>query len=154
MKKYTSLPLLSLITHSLFVGGCTVILFVLVPFWQKIAAEDFLTWFSFNSKSVGLTMLPLEAVPLIISISTYIIAYKQRLTTRNIWLANLICNVIILIMFFAYFMPANAAMASKNIPIEHVAGELKRWEIIHSLRTFLAILAILFCGLAMRKEQK
>ncbi|RXM53491.1 MULTISPECIES: anthrone oxygenase family protein [unclassified Chryseobacterium] len=154
MKKDSYLPILSLITHSLFVGGCSVILFVLVPFWQKITAEEFLVWFSSNSKSVGLTMLPLEAIPLLISISTYIIAYKQKLNTKNLWFYNLLCNVVILIMFFLYFMPANTAMASKTIPIEHVAQELKRWELLHILRTLLAILSILFCGIAIKKAQK
>lgn len=151
MKNNQLLKLISLTTHALFTGGCFLILFVLVPFWQQSSAENFLSWFSVNSSNIAITMLPLEVIPLLLSVITYSITFKNKDNSRKWWFFNLLSNIAILLLFFVYFMPANSSMHSGTIAIENVANELVKWEKYHIVRTFLTILSILFCIVGIKK---
>ncbi|SHG70821.1 anthrone oxygenase family protein [Chryseobacterium sp. OV279] len=145
MKNNQLLKLISLAVQSLFTGGCLVILFVLVPFWQKSNPEDFLLWFSINSPNIAKIMLPLEVIPLILSVLTFYLVNKQKDETRKWWLLNLAANVIILLLFFIYFMPANSSMSSGTIMKNQVKSELMKWEMIHLMRTVLTGISTIFC---------
>ncbi|KMQ64657.1 hypothetical protein ACM46_10440 [Chryseobacterium angstadtii] len=115
MKNNQTIKLFLLALQSLFTGGCLVILFVLVPFWQQSNADDFLAWFSKYSSNIAKIMLPLEVIPLLVSILVFYLSYKQKESTRKWWLLNLLSNIIVLLLFIFYFKPANASLASGTI---------------------------------------
>jgi hypothetical protein len=154
MKNNSSLSMVSLSLLSSFAGGCLIVLFVLVPFWQNSTAEIFLTWFAANSSAVGLTMLPMEVLPLITSAVLYFVARKQKKSNQNLWLLTNICNIIILAMFIVYFLPTNTAMASGTFSADKVSAELQQWKTMHIVRTILSALSVVFCGLAIRKADE
>ena len=152
MKDNQYLKLISLATHALFTGGCIVILFVLVPFWQQSPAEDFLSWFSTYSTNIAMTMLPLEVIPLILSTVICYVAFRQKEDNRKWWLYNLLSNIAILLLFFVYFMPANSSMSLGTITIEQVANEIAKWEKYHIARTALTALSIMFCFIGLKSN--
>jgi hypothetical protein len=151
MRNNSSLSILTLSLLSAFAGGCLIVLFVLVPFWQNSTAEIFLSWFTTNSKAVGLTMLPMEVFPLITCAILYFVARRQKMSNQILWLLTNICNLIILAIFIVYFLPTNTAMASGTFSADKVSAELQQWKTMHIIRTILSALAVVFCGLAIRK---
>jgi hypothetical protein len=138
---------------SLFAAGCLVILFVFIPMWQQSAPAEFLQWFADHGKTVGMVMLPLEMAPLMLTLVSYIRSRGAH-GTKPTWLllAN-ICNGIILVMFFAYFLPVNAAFMNGSMPLGEVEGALKYWQFFHIIRTILSLLAVFFSGLALTERE-
>lgn len=154
MKNISSLSIINLILLSAFSGGCLMVLFVLLPFWQSSTPEVFLNWFAAHNKAIGMTMLPMEVLPLIASVVLFFVALRQKKSNIPLWLLTNICNLIILVMFIVYFFSANRMMASGRFPADKVSEELQKWKTIHIARTITSVLAIVFCGLAIKKADE
>ena len=133
---------------ALFALGCLVILFVFVPKWQQQPPVEFLQWFAQNGKTIGVIMLPLEMIPLVLSVAALI---KSRAVRRTMgpWLLVNLCNVAILALFVFYFLPVNRAFMAGSMPLLEVPAALREWQHFHSIRTVLAGLAVLFSGQAL-----
>jgi hypothetical protein len=100
---------------------------------------------------VGITMLPMQITPLILSIWAYNLARKRNEEGKDLWFWVNVSNVIILIMFLAYYLPVNLQFVNQTMNPNDVPSELARWEIIHIARTTLAVLSTVLAIIAYFK---
>lgn len=135
---------LNVIALSVFAVACLVILIVFVPMWQQLEPGNFLQWFNEHGKTVGIIMLPLEMIPLILSLRSYLKLRKLPGASGKLMLLSNICNIIILTLFFIYFLPVNAAFMDGSMAAEKVRGSLSLWQFVHIIRTVLAFVATVF----------
>jgi hypothetical protein len=133
---------------ALFAGGSITVLFILVPIWQSLAPEEVLAWFANFGARVGITMVPMQVIPLVLSIYAW---YISADTVRLLWLMTNVSNGIILLMLLIYFLPVNFSFVNGTISLEDVSSELVTWEIIHVIRTFLTIISVVFAVMALLK---
>lgn len=139
--KNTLFYITTIALSGLFAGGCITILFVLVPFWQSLPARELMVWFSNNGPRVGITMLPMQILPLLFTVYAYILARKSKEKDKVIWFWANVSNAIILIMFLAYYLSVNLQFIDQTMSTDDVPFELVRWEMIHIARTILTILS-------------
>lgn len=123
----------------IFAGGCITILFIVVPFWLGLPPDAFLDWFTQFGPVIGITMLPMEILPLIASAVVWWRLRKSPAASR--WLAVNVSNILILASLFAYFLPVNFTFLRHELPAGEVAPELERWQLIHALRTILSLIS-------------
>ncbi len=137
---------------AIFTMGCLVILFVFVPMWLESGPREFLQWFTRNGKTIGAFMLPLEIIPLLLSLIAYLRSRRAGKPTSTWLLLSNSCNFIILGMFLMYFLPLNSAFMNGTLPVDQVPQALKEWQLFHVYRTILSLLAVIFSGLAYRSS--
>jgi len=135
---------------ALFAGGSITVLFILVPIWQSLAPEEVLAWFANFGARVGITMVPMQVIPLILSLYAYYISIG---ITRLRWLVTNISNGIILVMLPIYFLPVNFSFVNGTMSLDEVSSELVTWEIIHIIRTFLTIISVIFAVMALLRHE-
>jgi hypothetical protein len=138
----------------LFAGGSIVVLFILIPFWQTLQPAEVTEWFSRFGSQVGITMMPMEIIPLILSIYAYLVARRSKEEGKNLWIWINVSNILILIIFFIYFLPVNLKFLNKTIDPANIPGELVRWKVHHAMRTALAVLSMLLAVKACSKAYK
>lgn len=140
---------LATIALSMFSAGCLIILVVFVPAWQESDPAKFLDWFSDHGKTIGMIMLPLEIAPLMLTLISYVKFRTPDGGKRIVLLLANICNFTVLYMFIVHFLPINASFMDNSMPLEKVPAALKQWEFLHTLRTILSLLAVIFSILAL-----
>jgi hypothetical protein len=135
---------------AIFTMGCLVILFVFVPMWLESGSREFLQWFARHGKTIGAFMLPLELIPLLLSLIAYIRSSKAGKPFTTWLLLTNSCNFLILGMFILYFLPLNSAFMNGTMPVDQVPEALKEWQLFHIYRTILSLLAVIFSGIAYK----
>jgi len=149
--KNTSVYISAIALLGLFAGGNIIIWFIILPFWQSLPANELMQWFSNYGPRVGITMLPMQIIPLILSIWAYNLTRKRDIEGKGLWLWVNVSNVVILIMFLAYYLPVNLQFVNQTMNPDDVPSELVRWEMIHIARTILAVLSTLLAIIAYFK---
>ena len=134
---------------ALFALGCLIILFYFVPMWQAMQPELFLQWFSANGIIIGMIMLPLEMAPLVMCLVLLIKNMHDVSSKRFALLVNS-SNLLILVLFLVFFLPANNNLMDPNSNPAIVPSILSDWKWFHSVRTMLAIASFTFSVLAFR----
>jgi hypothetical protein len=124
-----------LLAGALLTEGC-----ILVPYWRKMAPEDF---FRLHG-SIGLNLFryfaPLTTIAVVLSVilgASDIVANSANPAIR----ASTILCVTALAVFFLYFKKANQKFAEHSIPDSALPIELRRWAAWHWFRTGLIIAA-------------
>lgn len=135
----------------LFAGSSITILFIVIPFWHSLTPNELMLWFSHYGARVGVTMLPMEIVPLILSIFAYIAVKKRNEEGKGLWLWVNVSNIVVLMMLLVYFLPINFQFVTQTMDPNDVPKELIRWEIIHIARTILTVLSTVLAILAYFK---
>ena len=138
----------------LLAGAAIFILFVLLPSWQAMQPEAFMEWVKDFGGRIGFVMLPMEMIPLLLSIYIFFRTRKSNDAGKNLWLWVNVCNVIVLVMLFAYFIPINLSFINKTMLPENVPAELKRWQMIHTARTIFIVLSLVLAIAAVSKAVK
>lgn len=154
LKKNIAFYITTIALLGLFAGGSITILFIIVPFWYSLTPAELMLWFNHYGVRVGITMLPMEIVPLLLSIYAYFSLRKRNEGGKALWLWVNISNIIILVMFLAYFLPVNFQFLNQRMDPAEVSKELVRWELIHITRTILAVLSTVLAILAYSKLVK
>lgn len=149
--KNTSVYISTIALLGFFAGGNIIIWFIILPFWQSLPASELMQWFNNYGPRVGITMLPMQIIPLILSIWAYNLVRKRDIEGKGLWLWVNVSNVIILIMFLAYYLPVNLQFVNQTMNPNDVPSELVRWEIIHIARTILAVLSTVLAIIAYFK---
>ncbi|MGO1242728.1 MAG: DUF1772 domain-containing protein [Sphingobacterium sp.] len=139
--KNTSVYISAITLLGLFAGGNIIIWFIVLPFWQSLPANELMQWFNNYGPRVGITMLPMQIIPLSLSIWVYNLALERNEESKGLWLWVNVSNIIILIMFLTYYLPVNLQFVNQTMNPDNVPSELMRWEIIHIARTILAVLS-------------
>ncbi|WLD23531.1 DUF1772 domain-containing protein [Flavobacterium dauae] len=149
--KNTSVYISTIALLGLFAGGSITILFIIVPFWHSLTPNELMLWFNHYGARVGITMLPMQIIPFILSIYAYISVRKRNEDGKGLWLWVNVSNIIILIMLLAYFLPINFQFVNQTMNPNEVPSELIRWEIIHIARTILTVLSAILAIIAYFK---
>lgn len=136
---------------ALFAGGSITILLVLIPFWQSLQPNAIMVWFGDFGPLVGITMVPMQIIPLILSVYAYFLARKSKAGDTKLWLWIIGFHIIILIMLFAYYLPVNFSWVNKTMNPDHVLAEMKRWKLLHIARTILSILSWILAIVACKR---
>jgi len=131
---------LTLAMLALFTGGCVTILFIVVPFWYTLSPTEFMDWFTAFGPRIGITMLPMEVIPLVLSMICFFHAQKNGFPTKG-WIVVCAANILMMLSFFIYFLPVNLSFLNHTINVNEVGEELARWEAIHTGRTILAVVS-------------
>jgi len=125
-----------------FAGGCITILFVLLPFWASLPPQELMHWFRDFGQVTGITMLPMEIIPLVLCLVIFFRGRNEE--NRTAWIMVNVFNILILLSFFVYFLPVNLSFVRHTIPESAVPSELERWKLVHSGRTILSVLSMVF----------
>jgi hypothetical protein len=151
MKNF-SIYILTTALLALFAGGSIIVLFILIPFWQTLEPNALMEWFQHFGSQMGFVMLPMEMIPLLLSVYVWFIARKTNEEGKNLWLCVNVCNAIVLLMLFLYFIPVNLSFIHKIMLPENVAGELVRWKMIHAMRTIFILLSMVLAIFAVGRR--
>lgn len=118
----------------LYAGSLLTEAFILVPYWRKMPADQFLKLHGTMGPSLFRYFAPLTTVAVISSVLAAI--------WGDIWDkgAAALC-VMALIIFFAFFKRANAQFADQSLSKDELPGALKRWTAWHNVRTVLVLIA-------------
>lgn len=146
--KNLSLYITTIALLGLFAGGSITILFIIVPFWHSLPAEELMLWFHNYGARTGITMLPMQIIPFILSIYAYFSVRKRDEDGKGLWLWVNVTNIIVLIMLLAYFLPINFQFVNQTMNPTEVPSELIRWEIIHIARTILTVISTVLAIIA------
>lgn len=149
--KNTSVYLSTIALMGLFAGSGITILFIIVPFWHSLSSHELMQWFSNYGPRVGITMLPMQIIPLILSIWAYKLARKRNEEGKDLWLWVNVSNSMMLMMFLVYYLPVNLQFVNQTMHPSDVPSELVRWEIIHIVRVILSVLSTVLAIIAYFK---
>jgi len=152
--KSIAVYLMTIALLAFFAGGAIFVLFVLLPFWQSLEPEALMDWFRNFGSRLGIIMMPMEILPLILSVCAWFIAKKNKNAGRNLWAWVNVLNIIILSMFFVYFLPVNLEFINKTADPAGVPAEMIKWKMIHGIRTLFTILSTVLAVLAFSKYLK
>src|SRR5690606_41747976 len=72
-------------------------LFRSIPFWHSLNPNELMLWFNHYGARVGITMLPMQIIPFILSIYAYVSVRKRNEDGKGLWLWVNVSNIIILI---------------------------------------------------------
>jgi len=113
-------------------------------YWQSLAPDEFLNWFAKNNQFVS-KAIPLIVLPTLIGIVGSV-WFSWGNADLKYWLASALCLLVVIVLTFAFFVPANTAFADGTLGATEAAAKLNQWLTIHNVRIgFAMIAAILGC---------
>lgn len=136
-----TLPLVAIVFASLFTGACFVVATILVPFWKTMEPVAFLDYFAIWSPSIGQTMILLEGLSQLFLIVACLSA-RQDERSFKWWLFSAVTFSLTFLMFVIYFSKVNMGIETKTIDLAIVPEELVRWQMMHWIRTLVALSAV------------
>jgi Domain of unknown function (DUF1772) len=150
-----TLNLLSIVSLSLFSGAFLFIAFVIVGFWQSLAPEVFLNWMNNNFYRFPALMVPLNMVALLLTIATFVTAWRSRPNSRVPLGLSVVCIFACTVTYPIYFAGANAEFLNRSIELQQISKAIDTWATWHWVRTSLTIGALIYAswGLLLPKEQ-
>ncbi len=134
-----------------FSGVMITIGVTLGGYWRSLPPAEFLAWYGKNVQFVS-NAIPLIVVPAFIGLIGAVVVSWSEASIRNLWLVSCLLIVIVAIMTFSYFVPANTAFANGDIAVAEVQAKLNQWIMIHYVRIGLAMLAAIFGCIAMARH--
>lgn len=121
---------------AMFSGCVLMVALTLVPYWQSLSPQAFLSVFeSFNElipNTLGVVLLP----TLVCVVASVALAWRVP-PLRWLWLAAALCFSTMLALTSLYFLPLNAAFASREVPVDQVSQLLSTWSGVHWVRVAL-----------------
>lgn len=135
-----ALNILSTLMLGIFAGALLTEGMVLVPYWRKMAPEDFFRLHGEMGPSLFRYFAPLTVSSVLLAIAAAIVS----LADPTISYARLAAGggaALTLVIFFVYFKSANQAFADHSLTDEELISELARWATWHWIRTVIIIIA-------------
>ncbi|HEV7437439.1 MAG TPA: anthrone oxygenase family protein [Pseudorhizobium sp.] len=132
--------ILAILGPALFSGMLLAIGVILGRYWKSLPPADFLGWFASNSGFI-MFAIPFGAVPTILGLAGMLWIDWGNPAIRPIWLLAAGCIVALFAITFVYYVPANAAFAAREVPVDDVPSRLDAWLLLHNLRILLALAA-------------
>lgn len=120
-------------------------------YWRSLPPAEFLEWYGKNVQFVS-NAIPIIVVPAFIGLIGAVWASWSVASVRNLWFVSCLLFIIVAIMTFAYFVPANTAFANSDIAVADVTAKLNQWVTIHYVRIGLAMLSAIFGCIAMARH--
>lgn len=125
---------------ALFAGVMLAIGVILGGYWKNLAPADFLDWFAQHSHLVT-RAIPLVVVPTVAGLIGSLCYDWREPSARGLWLVAAACIVVVLGLTIGYFVPSNAAFASKAVALDQVSAKIDTWLLLHNIRIVLALAA-------------
>ena len=140
----TAFNILAICGAAGFSGVMLCIGLTLGGYWRSLAPAEFLDWFAANNQFVARS-IPVVFLPTLIGlIGSVWLAWGSP--GFRLWLASLLCLIVVAILTFAYFVPANTAFANKSVEEAATTARLNQWLAIHYARiAFAAAAAVIGC---------
>ncbi len=132
--------ILAVAGSAMFAGVMLAIGVILGGYWKGLPPADFLDWFAQHSELV-MRAIPLVVIPTVVGLIGAICYDWKVPVARGLWLAAGVCVIVVLGLTMAYFVPSNAAFASKAIALDQVSAKLDTWLLLHNVRIALALAA-------------
>jgi len=138
---FEALQFISVAVIGLLIGSLLTEAMVLVPYWRKMKAEEFLRLHNAMGPSLYRYFAPLTVLGTIIPIITGI--YSLVLTPSSVGLSVVVAllTATMLGIYFIYFKGANESFETGSVGIEGVPAELGRWAAWHWLRVVIGLIA-------------
>jgi hypothetical protein len=142
------LEMMAVLATGLLSGALLTEAFVLVPYWKRLAPEEFLrlhpslapSLFRFFAPlTIAGTLLPVAACLALIALAGFSLW----------WTLSGLCALAILGFYFAFFRGANLQFAQTK-DASRAAVTLGVWARLHNLRTVIAILGFACAALGFR----
>lgn len=118
---------------------------ILVPYWRKMAASDFLSLHGTMGPSLYRFFAPLTILGVMLPVASAAISFGMQDHAIPRIVAGFLC-LCALAIYFAYFKAANARFADHTITADELPAELGRWANWHTLRTIIVVAAFV-CSL-------
>ena len=122
----------------LFAGSLLTEAMILVPYWRRMPAADFLTLHHTLGAKLFQYFAPLTTITVVLGIVNAIFHGGKNWGYN---LAGVLCFVTLAI-FFIYFKKANQSFADQSLQPEELGAELARWSAWHWVRTVLILAAL------------
>ena len=149
MTIFQSLQFVTTLASGIFTGALLTEAFVLVPFWRKMDAADFLSRHASMGPSLFRFFAPLTVAGSMLPPLTWLLATVTHSPTQTYWAISGLIGLAMLAIYFAYFDKANASFKDASIEESALANELARWAFWHNFRTGLAVIGFSTALLAL-----
>ncbi len=143
--------LFALVALGLTAGALLAEARVLVPFWQSVEPDAFLSWYQSNAGLLFAFFAPLEIGAAVLTIAAAVLSAVQRQPGTRLFVIAALLAVAILLAFPLFFKAANASFAEATLKPDEVAPALRTWASWHLGRTLVALVAFVCAGLAFRQ---
>lgn len=141
--------LLATVSTGAFAGVMTAIGLILGGYWRSLPPQEFIDWFAANGASIG-RIIPLVAVPSVVGIVAALwLGWNSP--ARMFWLLALAGLIVVFIITFAWHLPANAAFASRSVPLDDVGAKLSTWLSLHYVRIAAGLASAIFAAIAISR---
>ena len=130
----------STIALGVFAGALLTEAMILVPYWRKMAPDDFFRLHSEMGPSLFRYFAPLTMVTVFLAIA----AAGASLIGPALSVSRIAAGggaALTLLIFFLYFKDANQSFADRSLANEELKPELARWAAWHGFRTVIMITA-------------
>jgi len=141
---------LSTVVLGLMAGALLAEAAVLVPFWQGLSPQSFLTWYRTNAGYLMRFFAPLEIVAALLALLVASVTWISTGAAPLLLNASSFFSLLVLAAFPFYFKKANLSFAEATIEPDDVGAELRRWAHWHWTRVALATAAFLCAVVAAR----
>ncbi|MEM0985981.1 MAG: hypothetical protein AAGJ32_07025 [Pseudomonadota bacterium] len=129
------LELVTTLMIGLYAGSLLTEGMILVPYWRRMAPQDFFRLHGDVGPSLFRYFALLTAAAMGMSFITAVAAFDP-LAWQS--LAALLCSVALAI-FFIHFRKANAAFANRSLTHDELGPALERWSAWHWTRTLVIV---------------
>ena len=127
-----------------FAGVMLCIGVTLGGYWKSLPIDEFLDWFAANNQFIARS-IPIIFVPTFICVLGSI-WFSWGESGFKLWAASGLCILVVAILTFAFFVPANTQFASGMMDLAVATDKLNQWLNIHNFRVgFAALAAVLGC---------
>jgi len=135
------LEILSTLALGLLVGSLLTEAMILVPYWRKMEAKDFLSLHGTMGPSLYRYFAPLTIAGTMLPMITGFISFVAHKFTINLSVVVALLTSLMFVIYFIYFKSANKSFETGTVGVEQVAEELKRWASWHWLRVVIGLFA-------------
>ncbi len=136
----------SVLVLGVLAGSLVLEAFVLVPYWRTLSANDFFRLHHQVGPRLFRYFAPLTivagAVPIVSAI-----AGQGSTGAPSRWAAAALALGVIA-FFPIFFKRANEAFATRSLSCDELPVALRRWALVHAVRTVAAVAALGFASLA------
>ncbi|GAA6137393.1 hypothetical protein NBRC116583_11400 [Arenicella sp. 4NH20-0111] len=132
-----TIPLLSTMALGLFTGSLLTEGMILVPYWKRMPASEFIKLHGTLGPQLFRYFAPLTTIAVVLAVTTAILDHGQR---PELTAAAALC-VLTLLIFFLYFRKTNASFKNGVIDEQALPSVLALWSKWHWIRTSVMLFA-------------
>ncbi len=150
MMDTTMLAVLTATASGLLAGALVTEAFVLVPFWKKMNAQDFLRLHPSLSPILFRFFAPLTVIGTTLPLAACATEWLFLGSARWLWSISAACGIGLICFYLGFFRHANIRVAESETE-QDLSVTLGTWATMHWLRTIVAVIGFVFSAAALIK---